>query len=98
MSVPLLDPYYLERLSPREKDVIRSYFRHGKTKAVAEDLCVSVKTIESHRQKIFRTLGVDNLIHMAIVAIRDGWLTEYWERYGEELSPCKIRRSGCRAS
>jgi DNA-binding NarL/FixJ family response regulator len=96
MSVPNLDPYYLERLTPREKDVIRAYFHHGKTALVAEAMCVSVKTVESHRRRIFRTLQVDNLIHMAILAIRDGWLTEYWERYGEELSPCEVRPSGVR--
>ena len=42
------------------------------TRDIAEQLGVSVKTIESHRQKIMAKLGVHSIAELTKYAVREG--------------------------
>jgi DNA-binding NarL/FixJ family response regulator len=60
----------LDALTDREAEVFRLLGHGRQTREVAEDLGVSVKTVESHRAKIMRKLDLDNatqLIQWAVV-------------------------------
>ncbi len=59
----------LEALTPREREVLNA-FRHGEqNKVVAAKLGLSPRTVEMHRARIFRKLGVANL-PQALLRIR----------------------------
>ena len=49
---------YVERLSPRELQVVQHLFNGCSNRNVATLLDVSIKTIEKHRQSIMRKLGI----------------------------------------
>jgi len=48
----------LERLSPREVEVFRLVVAGSSSKDVARRLCISVKTVETHRTNMNRKLAV----------------------------------------
>ena len=55
-----------EKLSPREQEVLRCILRGEETAAIAEDLQVSIRTVESHQARIYAKCGVRSraaLIH-----------------------------------
>jgi len=53
-----IDP--IERLSNREVQVLNLIGRGKSTREIAKDLCLSIKTIESHRQRIKKKLSLDS--------------------------------------
>ncbi len=55
-----VDQGELERLSPREVDVFRRIGAGHPTRGIAEELHMSVKTVETHRQRIKEKLGLAN--------------------------------------
>jgi DNA-binding NarL/FixJ family response regulator len=61
-------------LTDRELQVFRLVGRARSTRAIAEQLGVSVKTIEAHRENIKGKLAVDS--HTALVARAAQWLRE----------------------
>lgn len=61
-------------LTDRELQVFRLVGRALNTRAIAEKLGVSVKTVEAHRENIKGKLGVDS--HAALVARAAQWLRE----------------------
>ncbi|GAA3961808.1 LuxR family transcriptional regulator [Actinomadura viridis] len=48
----------VERLSPRESDVLQRLAGMMSTEEIAADLCLSVNTIKTHLKNIYRKLGV----------------------------------------
>lgn len=65
------DPY--TRLSMRERQVAK-LISEGYTNAeTARQLNISVKTVETHRSRLFAKLGVKNLADLIRLAIREGW-------------------------
>jgi LuxR family maltose regulon positive regulatory protein len=48
----------VERLSPRESDVLRGLARMMTTEEIAADLCLSVNTVKTHLKSVYRKLGV----------------------------------------
>jgi DNA-binding CsgD family transcriptional regulator len=52
-----MDP--IERLSNREIQVLNLIGRGKTTREIAQDLNLSIKTIESHRQRIKKKLSLD---------------------------------------
>ena len=51
-------PVGLERLSPREVEIFRLVVAGSSSKEVARRLCISVKTVETHRTNMNRKLSV----------------------------------------
>lgn len=50
-----------ERLSPREQQVLVALANGQNVTAIAEHLYLSPKTVSTHKARIFRKLGVDNI-------------------------------------
>lgn len=63
----------LECLTPRERDVLIAFADGAPNKIVAARLALSPRTIEMHRARIFRKLGVTNL-SQALLRARDAGL------------------------
>lgn len=61
-------------LSNRELQVFRLAGRAMPTRAIAQELGVSIKTVESHRENIKNKLGLDS--HAELVACAAQWLQE----------------------
>ncbi len=61
-------------LTDRELQVFRLVGRALSTRAIAEKLGVSIKTVEAHRENIKGKLGVDS--HTALIARAAQWLRE----------------------
>jgi DNA-binding NarL/FixJ family response regulator len=61
-------------LTPREVDILRLIATGKITREIAEELEVTVKTVENHKQRIFRKLDVQNQAHAVSIAIRRGLL------------------------
>jgi two-component system response regulator NreC len=61
-----------QRLSPREREVLQ-LIAEGKTSAqIADNLHISVKTVESHRQQIMIKLKIKSVAELTKYAIREG--------------------------
>ncbi len=63
------------RLSPREREVLQLLAEGRSTRQIAEDLHVSIKTIEVHRKQIMDKLGLQSLAELIKYAIREGLTT-----------------------
>jgi two-component system response regulator FixJ len=61
----------LERLTPREKEVLVCFARGAPNKLVAYDLGLSVRTVELHRANMMRKLRVRSL-SQAVLLAKDG--------------------------
>lgn len=69
---PLPDGHYLiEKLTPREKQVILRVYHGLKNKAIALQLGLSIKTIEKFRSRAMRKLGVRSTALLVRVLARE---------------------------
>jgi DNA-binding NarL/FixJ family response regulator len=59
-------------LSPRERQVLQLVAEGKKTREVAELLCVSIKTAESHRTRIMKKLDIRETAGLVRYALRQG--------------------------
>jgi DNA-binding NarL/FixJ family response regulator len=59
-------------LSSRESQVAQLFAEGKTTRQVARILCISPKTVEGHRSKIFSKLNIDNIADLTRYAIREG--------------------------
>lgn len=64
-----------EPLSPREREILQLVAEGRSNKEISEILCLSVKTIESHKENIKRKLGIQDHAGMIKYAIRKGLVT-----------------------
>jgi DNA-binding NarL/FixJ family response regulator len=62
----------LDRLSPREREVVRQIVEGHSTREIAEGLRTSVKTVEKQRRDAMRKLEVDNLASLVRVSLELG--------------------------
>lgn len=63
----------LQSLTPRERDVLIAFREGAPNKVAAAALGLSPRTVEMHRARIFKKLGVTNL-SQALMRARDGGL------------------------
>jgi DNA-binding NarL/FixJ family response regulator len=63
-------------LSPREREVCDMLVRGYNNDAIAAELCISLKTVDSHRTHIFEKLQVHSLFELLRFAFRHRLLTE----------------------
>ncbi len=59
-------------LSMREQEVLRFVAEGLSSKEIADRLCVSPKTIETHRARIMKKLGLTNVAALVKYAVREG--------------------------
>jgi two-component system response regulator NreC len=59
-------------LSPREREVLQLLAEGKTTREIAALLCVSIKTVETHRQQIMGKLNVRSVAELIKYAIREG--------------------------
>ena len=62
----------MQKLTPREGQVLRLYLREGKLKSVATALGVSINTVRSQRTSIMKKLGASSQVELTLEAIRRG--------------------------
>ena len=60
------------QLTPRERQVLQLVAEGNRTRDIAEQLSLSTKTVESHRSRIMRKLGMDTIADLTKYAIRAG--------------------------
>lgn len=61
-----------DRLSLREREVFQLLAEGVSIKAIADQLCISRKTVESHKYNIMEKLNVDTVVDLTKIAIQKG--------------------------
>jgi FixJ family two-component response regulator len=63
----------LAQLTPRERDVLERVVAGKLNRVIAEELAISIKTVEAHRAHIMEKLGVDSVARLvqAVTSSRD---------------------------
>jgi len=59
-------------LSTREREVLQLMAEGKSTNQIADNLCVSVKTVEAHRKQVMNKLGIHSVAELTKYAIRQG--------------------------
>ncbi len=62
-------------LTNREREVLQLMAEGGSTNQIADNLCVSVKTVEAHRKQMMNKLGIHSVAELTKYAIREGLTT-----------------------
>jgi len=68
----LADAGGIASLTPREKEVLQRICSGATNQAIANEMGISVKTVERHRANLMSKLGVNNLVGLVRKAIRHG--------------------------
>jgi DNA-binding NarL/FixJ family response regulator len=63
-------------LSAREREVFDLLARGFEARTVARQLCISVKTVDTHRTRIMRKLGVHSSAALILFAVRHDLISE----------------------
>ena len=61
-----------QRLSQREREVLKLIAEGCKNKEIAEDLCISLKTVEKHRANLMKKLDLHNAAGLTVYAMERG--------------------------
>jgi len=59
------------RLTPREREIIQLLSEGHRNKRVAQELGISIKTVETHRTALMRKLGVNSIVELVRYAVRN---------------------------
>ena len=70
-ALPTLHDRASPILSTREREVVKLYAEGFTTRHIAENLYISVKTVESHRSHIMKKLNINSVAEMTRYAIRE---------------------------
>ena len=65
-------PHALERLTPRQREVLQLVAQGKSTKDIAFDLGLSVKTVETHRAQLMDRLDIHDVAGLVRLAVRMG--------------------------
>ncbi|WP_210514549.1 helix-turn-helix transcriptional regulator [Hymenobacter terricola] len=60
--------------SPRELEVLRLVMDDHCNEEIADQLCLSVRTVESHRRTMLQKAGARTVAGLAARAMREGWV------------------------
>ena len=69
-GVELMSPF--KEISKKERHVLQLVAEGKKTKDIAEQLGVSIKTVETHRRNIMKKLGIFSIAGLTKFAIKEG--------------------------
>lgn len=61
--------------SEREQEIIRAICQGGSNKDIARKTNISLRTVETHKTKIFRKIGITNSVDLVLYAIKNGIVT-----------------------
>ena len=61
-----------ETLSQREREVLKLIAEGYKNREIAEDLCISLKTVEKHRANLMKKLDLHNAAALTVYAVGRG--------------------------
>lgn len=61
-----------ETLTKREREILKLIAEGYRNKEIAEELCISVKTVEKHRSNLMEKLGLHNVQALTALAIEKG--------------------------
>lgn len=64
-----------EPLTEREMEVLGLVAKGLSNKEIAEELCLSIRTVQGHLANIFNKLHVSTRTEAAVYALREGWVT-----------------------
>ena len=64
-----------ETLTQREREILKLIAEGYKNKEIADDLCISVKTVEKHRANLMEKLNLHNVQALTTYAIERGLLS-----------------------
>lgn len=64
-----------DTLSQREREVLKLIAEGYKNKEIADDLCISIKTVEKHRSNLMKKLDLHNAAALTAFAIEKGLIT-----------------------
>ena len=62
----------IEQLTARERDVLRFVAEGKLNKQAASELCISIKTVEKHREHLTKKLGIRGIAALTHFAIYTG--------------------------
>jgi DNA-binding NarL/FixJ family response regulator len=71
-ATDLAEPPHAKTLTAREREVLQLVAEGWTTKAIADALFVSVKTIEAHRKQIMQKLGIHSIAGLTKYAVQAG--------------------------
>ena len=60
--------------SRRELEVLRLVVADHCNQEIADQLCLSVRTVESHRRALLQKTGAKTLVGLVVQAVREGWV------------------------
>ena len=69
-----IDYLIASSFSPRELEVLRLVVADHCNEEIADQLCLSVRTVESHRRMLLQKSGTRTLVGLAARAVREGWV------------------------
>jgi DNA-binding CsgD family transcriptional regulator len=69
------------RLSEREKEILLLVLNEHSSQSIAQQLNLSIRTIDTHRKNILRKTGCNTLIGLLKFAIKAGLIEGYIYRH-----------------
>jgi DNA-binding NarL/FixJ family response regulator len=69
-------PHSLEHLTPRQREILRLIAKGRRTKEIARELDISVRTVESHRTHLMEKLDIHDVAGLVRHALRLGLITQ----------------------
>lgn len=74
MEKTLVEGFCGVKLSMRERELLKLIAEGNKNKDMADILCLSIKTIETHRSNLMRKLDIHNVADLTVFANRSGMI------------------------
>jgi len=53
----------------REREIMRFVVAGKMNKTIADELCISIKTVEAHRSRVMQKMGVDSVAALVQLAL-----------------------------
>lgn len=66
----------LDKLSPREKEIVTRIVRGESTRQMSFAMSVTAETVRTYVKNVFAKLGAHSRLQLAALASRDGWLID----------------------
>lgn len=73
------DGKQLQALTPRELEVLKLVAEGYTNQQIANQLVISVKTVQVHRANVMEKLGLRDITHLVRFALHFGLLPEHWQ-------------------